>query len=532
MSFNFLKIFDIISDEPSRNDEKKKQSFSLRSFFNAMTLDNDNIDSELHNSKEYDKEGPSVDTIIAQELPNIDSFVAGQPHPEGEKGLKRKKRGKGRKKGAKAEQEVTEIKIGPQVPLIDVLKFDASLKLFRNGNKALINFLCVRMNDLIQMCFNKEDRELADKAYSIFLAFDHKIMHNFIRADRFQFLGAEIMEHDDPCAFKVGRFTSIISGILDTDPDSLIDQCGFLYRLIHHIDTPEISLLLIKFCKNDETLENLQKYLIKLGFDEMIYRELINYRSVESENDFQYYANKDVQRTAALYRLMASCLSSHILSKRFLTNQFITLCEIEYDPADRIIDDQKWLAILAFFTPQYAPQLLNFVYSAVMQLRNAKTQFYHCHYYALKFLSFMIKYSDATEDLLVETDFIPQLLRLLFAFNGSSFFQEVFRKFIGATLTRKKIISMIAQMVIPALMGMLSDDYNVGFKGTLCEIFEAIEAERKYNAVLNQELNQISNYKDFYDSRVVLRSYLISTTYGESYRGQLENLLRYHYEMY
>ena len=139
----------------------------------------------------------------------------------------------------------------------------------------------------------------------------------------------------------------------------------------------------------------------------------------------------------------------------------------------------------------------------------------------------MIKYSSETEELLMATDFIPQLLRLLFTFNESSFFQEVFRKFIAATFSKKKIVVNIVQMIIPALMGMLSDDYNIGIKGTLCEIFGAIEMERKYNNVLDQELNNVQNYKDFYDSRVVLRSYLISSSYGESYRGQLENLEKY-----
>ncbi|EAY08814.1 hypothetical protein TVAG_213230 [Trichomonas vaginalis G3] len=526
LNFNFLKLFDLKPDPTQVAKDEKSSSSSKFSFFNPLSLDNDNIDSELHNSKIYDKEGPSVDSITTKGLPSIDSFASGSQRDDSLKTNQKQRRFRGNSQEPKGKSG-SSITVGPNVPLKAVLPTKAAMKLFQNGNSTIITYLCLRIDDLIQACFNKDDRDMADNAYSILLTFDHKITHHFIRADRFQQLGSDLTIPEDPDMFMMGRFTSIISGILDIMPDILIDQCGFLCRLIHHIYLPEISLLLNKICKNDESLENLQKYILKLGFHEIVHRELINYRHTDFEFEYQYYQSKEVQRTAALYRLMASCLSSKILSKSFMSIDFISICEIEYDITDRIIDDQKWLAILAFFTPQFSSQLLNFVYSAVMQLRAAKTKFYHCHYYALKFLSFMIKYSSETEELLMATDFIPQLLRLLFTFNESSFFQEVFRKFIAATFSKKKIVVNIVQMIIPALMGMLSDDYNIGIKGTLCEIFGAIEMERKYNNVLDQELNNVQNYKDFYDSRVVLRSYLISSSYGESYRGQLENLEKY-----
>ena len=414
-----------------------------------------------------------------------------------------------------------QIRVGKNVPLEEVLSHPSLIKMYKQQPKSLITYLCLKVDELIQMCFYSENEDFASKSFFILSSMQEKIVTSFLTTDRFQLLGGELTTPEDPDLTKLGRFTGIISCILDKEPDKLINLCGFLVKLFHHIYLPFVSQLFNKFCKDNPKLNKLQKYLIDFGFDDIVYRELTQFKNVKYENKSEYYMSKDIYRTANILRMIAHCISSKVLEPRFSTVHFLSYCETVFPVEEHVIEDQKWLLILAFVTENFAFNLLNFVFSAVETLKTAKTQFYLCHYYALKFLSQMLRFTTETEELLMASNFIEELLRLMFLFSNNSFFQDAFRKVILSSMRKEHIIAPVVQTFIPALMEMAVDDRYISFRASASIILNSFQNVRGECPFLDKELKEIPDFTSFHQKFMIPRKEIIENTYGEEYDNQI-----------
>ena len=465
------------------------------------------IDLELHNEAIYDSEAPTVE---GKEYYDPDNEIVQKP-------------AKGKEKTKKEGQS---LRIGSSVPLSEVLSNSGVMKLFKQKQKIVINYFCLKLEELIQVCFSEENSDNSSKAYMVLASGEHKIVANIVKADKFQVLGSEITASDKPNLVHLGRFASIISSILDSYPDHLVDNCGFLPRLIRLCHIPCISKLFNKFCKNDPKLEKVQKYLVQFGFPMLVQRELEGYRHKPFEHDYDVYSSEDVYRAASLYRIIANSLLSKYLCGSFTTYDTLSLCEVEYDQIEHIIEDEKWIVVLALYNQGYGGQLLNFVYSAVMKMREAKDRFYPCHVHALKFLAYMIKTSDAAEDLLIATDFFAQLLRLLFIFYQSPFFQDAFSKFILSAVTKETICKMCVPLILPAIIGLIEDEKSLPFKACGCSILTQCQQMRSSYPFLDEEIGLLPDFGEFYDQHIILRNMLINLPYGEGSEDELQRLTK------
>lgn len=419
------------------------------------------------------------------------------------------------------------IKVGSQVPFADVIEHPGLPRLFQTEPPALIAYLVNRMNLLIDACFHGDDQNIAcSNAYLILSSQNTRIMSAFLESDTFQMIGAELFMPEELNYSKVGRFVGILSGIVDQKPEEIIDHCGFLPRMVHHCYFPVVSSFLVKLCKDDPRLKNVHKYLINFGFHEMLYRELKSFQHVEYATEIEYYQSKGVYRIATIFKIISYAVSLKTMMKYFKTSTFLTECETIFHPNEHMIETEKWKLILALADENYASTLLNFLYAAVELLKQAVDgKFHMCHYYALLYLSQMLRFSSETPEVLIAFGFVPVLFKLVFNFQNNNYFVEAFRKVILSSLRREDIFMEIYHYIIPALLAISKDLTQINLTASIfyiVQVFENTRGELKY---LDRELSVNPQYIEYLDSEYKIRTLIYENNYGESIRGQLGKLI-------
>ncbi|EAY07371.1 hypothetical protein TVAG_204770 [Trichomonas vaginalis G3] len=419
------------------------------------------------------------------------------------------------------------LKIGPNVPFDDVITNPGLIRVFNTEHAGLLIYLSTRINQLIDACFHTQlNSVISSNAYLILSSQKKTIISAFLQADSFQSIGAELFIPEELDYPNVGRFTGIISGIIDNYPDKIIDKLGFLPRLVHHCYFPNVASLLFKLVKDTPQMKNVHKYLNNFGLHEMIIREMESFKHVDYKTDLEYFKSRAVYRMANLFHLISLASQVKTLEKHYKTVYFLSQCEKTFHPKEFMIDDEKWTLILSLTSDNYADNLSNFILSAVEVLKTASNEKFHqSSYFALLFLSQMLRFNKHTSELLIEFGFVPLLLKLMFKYSYNNYFVEAFRKFILLSLKYELLIKQIIQLVLPALLAFANDPREVNLTASIHYLVQVFEKNKKEYKYLGKELKNLPDYDEYLNNEYKVKLKLYDSNYGESYKGQLKDLL-------
>lgn len=375
-----------------------------------------------------------------------------------------------------------------------------------------------KIDELLAICFQNEKTVESDRGFLILMGCNPNLTSSLFVDRRLEIVGMDIVSKDAISYCVLGRLCSLLTILFSRFPLNMIESFGFVFKLMKHMYHYSVQSLFLKLLKNEEQMIPVQKWLMSIGFLDYLYCELTQYfptPSLEEYTETEYY------RIGGLFRIASYCLSTPNMDLVVMSSPFLVLCEYDYIDCSSHIESQKWQLILAYFTPEFAPQLLNFILPAVSILKEISTQIYEYHTYSILFLSQMLKHSPETEDLLVYYKVEQHILKAFCLCYQSSILMDSLRKLLITTMRKERLLQSIVPVFIPYLLSCAESD-NIILRSHSYAILHAFESIRHDFEPLNIELNQMPEFYQFSISELKYRDLILELPYGETLTESLK----------
>ena len=410
--------------------------------------------------------------------------------------------------------ELRELLLNPNTTLETILKLPYILKVANMKLPMLYEFLIARINEILRLTFSPERSAESTNAFKVMACGDHRYLQTVLENGSYCDVATEMLSHKDVQPFLIGRLSALTLSALVHYPDIAGPSCAFSYHLLPYCENPTVFNLFQTLTSSDENVGPAQKWLKDMGFAEYLEREVgaIDYKhKSECGNVFKDHI---FNKACYFFVLIASSCESPILAEAFRKASLVECLRPAFEDQPDFVTTARWRAIVAITCEKTAPNMLQFVDTAVTLLTETFEKLREYRVSALLFLTKMVQVAPLTFDLLMEKQMPQMLIYLVLRFPNSTILHNAFVKFVEVGTEQGKFTSELVNIYVPVLITYGETNDNRILKPCCIKIMNLFIQAAKKNPQIATMLEEHQEAIEFYET--TMQPYLtkVATPYG------------------
>jgi hypothetical protein len=369
-------------------------------------------------------------------------------------------------------------------------------------------------HELVKMVLSEDQSIAAAHAFQILQAGVEELNREVLKDLRFRDLALETLVNSESSEFRIGRLASLTLTFLIKSPEEAQPSCGYFYHLLKYCYNPSVFNFFESICTTDKMAESSQKWLINMGFDEYIIRELQNTDfSYESKEPFPL-KDKVYFKVLCLYQLVMKASKNDILAPAFQRKEIVDSITKEFKNPPDFLRSAQWSAIEAVCTPVNAGNMHGLIDKALIIITEPFEKMTLFRVCALDFLTTMMENWRQTYSILIETTILQILATLLMMFPNSTIFHASFRKFVEVGMKNKAFSIRIATIFTPILVDIARKRENRVLSATAFEVIAQLIEFAKQDDTIKECLGNHPEWNSFISNEYTNYMKIITSNYG------------------
>jgi hypothetical protein len=402
----------------------------------------------------------------------------------------------------------------------DVLRQGITFRLFRSANPQLVNFFAVHIDQLLRLAFDEDESpDISAKAFAILEHAQPIVTSALLANQKLNRTACSIIGNDEihNKSLFLNRLASLTFSALFVDTKSFIGSCGYILQLIDQVSEPSILSLFENMC-SDDGFEDVQNWLVRIGFPQTILREIDTFPSQADATRL----SQDANLLIGLYRIVCVCSSSPILGPHFCTHSFVTVLDRTISEYPDFIEFQRWETFSALFCPATKEHFRGLFPHAVELISDPVQGRTRAGIAALDLLAVMVQFDSVLIPFMIEMNLLSKVLALVFGNPDHSILHVAALEFFEMALRNEKLRT-------PALGEMLGAIRN-GFtpanrplRAIMFRLLKAIRKVSKHDQKLAAVLKKNAVFNELVKSRFAEFRVALKTPYGGPIRYAAED---------
>lgn len=272
----------------------------------------------------------------------------------------------------------------------EILQENITFRLFRSANPQLINFFVVHIQQLLDLAFNESvDSELSSKAFAILEHSQPVLIAALLADQKFYKVACSVLANDSTIhkSLMLSRVASLTLSAMYVDQQHVISGCGFILKLLDFLSEPAILTLFESMCAPDDEVYETQKWLITLGFPDVVLKCIDEFPSQRGANRLSEEANQ----LCGLFRVICVCGSSPVLGPHFCNYSFITILNLTLRECPDFVEYQRWETFVALYCDDTKETMRGLFPNALEILSDKSHSATRCGVAAIDLLAVMMK---------------------------------------------------------------------------------------------------------------------------------------------
>lgn len=376
----------------------------------------------------------------------------------------------------------------PESSIKDVLREDIVFRLFRTNEPQLINYFVIHVDELLQLSFDDGDTEVSAKAYAILEHAQPTLTQALLYNQHFHNAAIAVLAQPNPSILHLDRLSSLTLSAIYICPEVAPKSCGFILQLISYLYQYSVLELFEHLCTYSKETELTQTTLEKMGFPQMLYKELENFPKITKDTNQK---SQDASQLYGLFRVLTICGSSPILGPHVCTYNFVSIVNRDVDEFPKFVEYQRWEAISALYCPATA-EIMRGLYPNVIEMLNNNEEVGSRSYVAaIDLLTVIVQFDVELVPYIISSNAVERIVDLLFTHPNHNIMQFSIRDFLFACLDNKELHDDTAQKIMK--MGMRGIHINnVSVRANVYRIIKHFMKRTKsdqklYSTVKNNE---------------------------------------------
>lgn len=296
----------------------------------------------------------------------------------------------------------------------EMLQRPCTFRLFRTADPQLVNFFIKNVEELLQLTFFSDKKDLSAKAFSILEHSLPELTRAMLDHQRFMNAVCGVLSHIDENPLILPRLSSLtLSGLL-IDPNSIKDSCGFLLQLLTYADDVSVFSLFEALCGQNDELKEVQQWLIDIGFIQLLIKEL------ESSyvSDLKQCGRFDHAGLllVAYYNIIKISSTSKVLRKEVKLPSVLAVLNRYLGELPQYIEDARWEAMASLACAKTFDVMRTLFQESVEMITDPVRVRTRAAIAALHILSFMVKFDPIIPDFVLSAK-LPEIAAKIYISN-------------------------------------------------------------------------------------------------------------------
>jgi hypothetical protein len=399
----------------------------------------------------------------------------------------------------------------------DILRQDLTFRLFRSANSQLVNFFACRIDQLLRIAFDESAApDLSAKAFAI-LEHSHRVVTRALMDDQklnrtaCTVIGTESIHNK---SLLLNRLASITFCALYLDKNAFMESCGFILALIDKLYEPTILHLFESICSRSEGLDEIQKWLVKIGLPPTILQEIDTFPPLSDLSRMSQEANL----LSGLFRLICVCASSPIIGPAFCTSKSVAVLNRTVGDYPDFVENERWECLAAIYCPKNCEMMQGLFPCALDVITDPAKSVSRCGVAALDLVTGMVQFDQTLIPFMIQMDVVSTVLQLMIRnpFHTTLHF---------AVLDFFQVVLKNNELRTPSLNGVIGT-VKTAFSGpvrslrpALFRLIRSIKKAAKADSRLHKTLKKSAEFAALVAGRYHEYRAILNTAYGGPVRG-------------
>ncbi|OHT04381.1 hypothetical protein TRFO_28079 [Tritrichomonas foetus] len=400
----------------------------------------------------------------------------------------------------------------------EVLHQDITFRLFRTSEPSLIAFLVNKIDRLLELSFDANaDPETSAKAFAILEHSQETITAALLAKQRLHNTACSVLTKTESTnTLYLNRLASLTLSAIYIDPEAFIASCGFILQLIQFCAEPSILSLFESICMPTDDNDNvdIQKWLVSIGFPDILQRELDDFPSQMEEATL---LNPKANYYNSLLRIVAVCGSSPILGPKVCTYAFVTALNQNAGNYPQFIENSRWEAISAIYCPDTEETMRGFFPLAVEIISDEARVLTRACTAAIDLLTVIVKYDTVLVDFIISMHVPHIIINNVLNHPNATLLHISAIDFIEEIIQNDKIRGKFADELMEILLLAFQQE-NKCLRRTLYKIIKIVIKYCKMNSKIAFDFRNNQRFTEMLKTKLIHYRQVLKSQYGGSFR--------------
>lgn len=394
----------------------------------------------------------------------------------------------------------------------EVLQRPITFRLFGSGEPSLVDFFVNHVEDLLNLTFFSDKKEISAKAFAILEHSKAELTVAMLDHQRFNNAACGVLSNIESGSLMLSRLSSLALAALYAAPHYIISSCGFILQLLSYVDDVSVFSLFESLCgDNINDIEDVQQWLIDIGFIQLLIKEIDTMPTEKLEKCGRDDRNGLLM--VAYMNLIQICAKSPILRKEVKTPSVFAIINrgvCEWAP---YVEDARWEALASVACKNTRDVMRALYQQCVEMLPHDKKGASRSVIAAIRILSFMVKCDPILVPFIVKAEIGKHLGKLMLINPDHSILHASCVNYLEAAIsnpkTMKESLAASSKFIIDSLC---SENRNL--QATAFHLLTKIsEAEKNDDAVF-EAMNEIPGFVQTVKEPFSIYNSLLESEYG------------------
>lgn len=407
--------------------------------------------------------------------------------------------------------QITKMLQSPDTKISDLLHEAITFRLFRTGDAQVVNFFAQHVEELLQLIFFSDNRDLSSKAFAILEHGERTLTQAMLANQRFHNTACAFLSKPNPNPLILSRLSSLTSAALLVEPRTFVDSCGFIFQLLPYAEETDVFYLFdLIFDKRDDFV-GVQQWLIQVGFIQTLLKEIDSFNCPIGSDR----SNDSANLLCSYYLMVRACALNQLLAKEVRIHSFISVLNRDIDEYPGFVEDTRWQALAALYTSKTREMMRGLFQSAIEILQDKSKCLTQSCVSAIDILTSMVKYDNVLRDFLLSANLATVVLKLMIENPTHTILHNKARIFIIEWFKNKELRTNSAN----ELMQYISDSLEVpnhSLHASMVELLKLIMSESYNDKVFFADIQNLELFNRAIRNHVNPYNYILGITYGGS----------------
>lgn len=392
----------------------------------------------------------------------------------------------------------------------EVLNQPLTFRLFRASEPTIIRYFVNNVDKLLELTFQGENKDLSAKAFAILEHMQKDLTKELLNHQKLHNYALEVIQKTTADnMFMLNRLMALTLAVIYFDPVAVTQSCGFLLQLIQMLYEPTVLNLFEVLCTDNDENGYVQKWLIKMGFVEIVLGEIDSFTETKLTDTSRL--STEANQIYGLFRIVCICGSSPILGPKFSNYHFVNILNLKVGCYPKFVEYQRWEAITALYNKQTKEMMRGLFPSAIEILQDPTISITRSGISSLELLSLMVLLDDGLLDFFISMDVSTIVINLVISNPEHTHLHFSALDYFKYSFQNKKMLSTLCE-TIPDIIILHFKGRNHSLRFFMYKLLKAfikaikskskILSKMKNNKALNELLKtEFTNYQHIIDAQ-------------------------------